>query len=98
MSEWCPRIWYAIYMQLWEQVVEARWPDTSEKRASAAAQMQAKGALTGCIGAIDCTHVPIWSPDRDQANPVVYRNRDGYSSFNVQVRRSGVADGGAGEG
>lgn len=39
--------------------------------------------FTGVIGAIDCTHVPIQCPNRQEGE--LFRNRKGYFSLNVQV-------------
>ncbi|KAI4457562.1 hypothetical protein MML48_7g00015984 [Holotrichia oblita] len=36
-----------------------------------------------CLGALDCTHVKITSPGKDNAE--IFRNRKGYFSYNVQV-------------
>lgn len=41
------------------------------------------GNIPGVVGAIDCTHIPIQAPKRENAE--LFRNRKGYFSVNVQA-------------
>lgn len=53
-----------------------------ERRISKTNFFNLKG-IPHCIGAIDCTHIPIRSPGGDQAE--LFRNRKGYFSINTQA-------------
>jgi len=39
--------------------------------------------LPGIVGAVDCTHIPIFSPGGEDAE--IFRNRKGFFSINVQL-------------
>ncbi|KAK4885277.1 hypothetical protein RN001_001548 [Aquatica leii] len=49
--------------------------------------MQMENGFCGLIGAIDCTHIAISSPPVDDINnpAIVFLNRKGYYSLNVQI-------------
>ena len=60
------------------------FPTTPQDIQSAKRKWQGKYAFPLCIGAIDCTHVPIQRPP-ERFHPDEFVNRKNFLSFNVQV-------------
>lgn len=60
------------------------FPKTPQELQEAKSEWQDKFTFSLCIGAVDCTHVPIQRPPHTY-HPDEYQNRKGIFSFNVQV-------------
>jgi len=58
-----------------------KFPTTLQQRRDVMNMFFTCSDLPGVIGAIDCTHIPIQSPEGQ--NGEIYRNRKGYFSINV---------------
>lgn len=59
------------------------FPSSQEEILAAKMGFMEKAGLPGCIGAIDCTHIPIQKPSTPDAH--VYLNRKGRYSINIQL-------------
>jgi len=59
------------------------FPATPQQRQDTMNVFYSASKMSGVIGAIDCTHVPIQSPGGNDAE--IYRNPKGYFSINVQL-------------
>ena len=59
-----------------------KFPTAHEEIVKAKVEFGQISGLSGIVGAIDCSHIPIASPGSENAE--LYRNRKGYFSLNVQ--------------
>ncbi|XP_022823108.1 putative nuclease HARBI1 [Spodoptera litura] len=59
-----------------------RFPQTQQERQALRQEFQRRFNLPGVVGCIDCTHVAIVKPARDEH---LFFNRKGYHSLNVQM-------------
>ncbi|MDR3475705.1 MAG: hypothetical protein P4M09_29000 [Devosia sp.] len=59
------------------------WRVVADRFEAARRRSGLRGRIPNVVGAIDCTHVPIWKPS--QRDAIAFINRHGYHSYNVQA-------------
>jgi hypothetical protein len=59
------------------------WRAVGSRFAAARERSGLRGRIPGVVGAIDCTHVPIWKPS--QRDAIAFINRHAVHSYNVQA-------------
>ncbi|XP_067625808.1 putative nuclease HARBI1 [Eurosta solidaginis] len=78
---------YLVNLIVREKSSEVNFPTTNEEQLAIKTRFYTKFGLKGVIGAIDCTHVALICPQKnDPSRPCsLYMNRKGYYSVNVEA-------------